>query len=92
MKYLLTAIGFSTRRKRMKRGSVHAVHDRSRESLQRGRKFKCEEYTRLAGLLILMLLNACSRPPDLDAPCKNFGKCCAQQPINEEPLFLTGEK
>ncbi|MDP3559870.1 MAG: cytochrome c-type biogenesis protein CcmH [Legionellaceae bacterium] len=35
---------FSARRKRESQGSVHAVHDRWRASLQQRRKLKCEEY------------------------------------------------
>jgi hypothetical protein len=42
---ILKAIGFSARRKRMRRGSVHLVHDRWRASLQQRRKLKCEEYS-----------------------------------------------
>jgi type IV pilus assembly protein PilN len=41
---ILKAIGFSARRKRMRRGSVHLVHDRWRASLQQRQKLKCEEY------------------------------------------------
>ena len=39
---LLKAIGLSARRKRKRQGSVQLVHDRSRLSLQRRRKLKCE--------------------------------------------------
>ncbi len=37
-----------------------------------------------AGLVILLLslLAGCSKPPDLEAPCREFGKHCSQQPIN----------
>lgn len=37
-------------------------------------------------LLILLgaLLASCSKAPDLDAPCKEFGKYCHQEPINVE--------
>ena len=35
-------------------------------------------------ILILSLLAGCSKPPDLEAPCREFGKHCSQQPINEE--------
>lgn len=47
-----------------------------------------------AGLmvLILSLLGGCSKPPDLEAPCREFGKHCSQQPINEAPIYSTGEK
>jgi 3-phosphoshikimate 1-carboxyvinyltransferase len=41
---ILKAIGFSARRKRTSRGSVHPVHDRRRARLQQRRKLKCEEY------------------------------------------------
>lgn len=37
-------------------------------------------------LCFLFGLNACTNPPDLDAPCKEFGKYCAQAPININPL------
>ena len=37
---------------------------------------------KLAGLLFLILLSGCSKPPDLEAPCHEFGKHCSQQPIN----------
>ena len=37
-------------------------------------------------LCLLLGLNACSKPPDLDAPCKEFGKYCSQEPINVNPL------
>ena len=38
----------------------------------------------LISLLFLSLLTGCTKPPDLDAPCKEFGKFCSQQPINGE--------
>lgn len=37
-------------------------------------------------MLILGLLSGCTKPPDLDAPCREFGKFCPQHPINEEPI------
>lgn len=37
-------------------------------------------------LLFIALLNSCSKPPDLNAPCNHFGQYCAQYPINEEPI------
>jgi len=37
-------------------------------------------------VMVLTILSACSKPPDLEAPCHNFGKFCAQYPINEEPI------
>lgn len=46
----------------------------------------------LAGLLVFSLLSGCSKPPDLEAPCREFGKYCSQQPINEAPIYSTGEK
>lgn len=43
--------------------------------------------TRLfVSLLFLCLLNGCSKPPDLEAPCREFGKYCSQQPINTAPI------
>lgn len=35
---------------------------------------------------LIMALSACSKPPELEAPCHQFGKHCAQYPINESPL------
>lgn len=43
-------------------------------------------------LSVGLILNGCSRPPDLDAPCREFGKYCAQLPINVEPIHKPGEK
>lgn len=43
-------------------------------------------------VLFFSLLSACSKPPDLEAPCREFGKHCSQQPINEAPIYVTGEK
>lgn len=37
-------------------------------------------------LLLLITLTGCSNPPDLDAPCRDFGRHCSQQPINMSPL------
>lgn len=35
-------------------------------------------------VLLLGMLNGCSStPPDLDAPCVQFGRYCPQYPINE---------
>ncbi len=42
--------------------------------------------TGLVSLLVLSLLSGCSKPPDLEAPCQEFGKHCSQQPINEAPI------
>lgn len=39
----------------------------------------------LVMVLVFTLLSGCSKPPDLEAPCRDFGKFCAQAPINEEP-------
>ncbi|MFJ1267863.1 T4SS-associated protein LvhB7 [Legionella lytica] len=37
--------------------------------------------------LLLSLLTGCSStPPDLDAPCTQFGRYCPQYPINEASL------
>lgn len=37
--------------------------------------------------LLLSLLTGCSStPPDLDAPCAQFGRYCPQYPINEASL------
>ena len=41
---ILTALGFSARRKQTRQGRVHEVHNRWRASLQHSRKFKCAEY------------------------------------------------
>lgn len=43
----------------------------------------------LYGLLYLSLLSGCAKPPDLEAPCREFGKYCSQQPIN---ICSTGEQ
>jgi type IV secretion system protein VirB7 len=37
-------------------------------------------------LLIMGVLSGCARTPDLDAPCREFGRFCSQQIINEEPI------
>jgi type IV secretion system protein VirB7 len=37
-------------------------------------------------LLFLNILMGCSKPPDLEAPCREFGKHCSQQPINTAPI------
>lgn len=37
-------------------------------------------------MLFIGLLSGCTKPPDLEAPCHNFGKFCPQYPINEEPI------
>ncbi|MDI1352776.1 MAG: hypothetical protein PSV35_08460, partial [bacterium] len=35
-------------------------------------------------VLLLVLLTGCSStPPDLDAPCTQFGRYCPKYPINE---------
>lgn len=39
------------------------------------------------GVVLITLLNGCTKPPDLEAPCHNFGKFCAQYPINDEPVL-----
>lgn len=36
----------------------------------------------LFGLMALMSLGACSKAPDLDAPCPDYGRYCHQVPIN----------
>lgn len=36
-------------------------------------------------LLLICLVTGCTKPSDLEAPCREFGKFCSQQPINEEP-------
>jgi type IV secretion system protein VirB7 len=38
-------------------------------------------------LVCICLLNGCSKTPDLDAPCRQFGQYCSQQPINETPIL-----
>lgn len=40
----------------------------------------------LVNMLFIIVLTGCTKPPDLDAPCREFGKFCYQQPINEEPI------
>ena len=37
-------------------------------------------------LVGLIALTACAKVHDLDAPCREFGRYCSQQPINVEPL------
>jgi len=37
---------------------------------------------KITSLLSILLLSACSKPIDLDAPCPNYGKYCPQMPIN----------
>ena len=49
-------------------------------------------YARFGSLLLCMWLSGCANPPDLEGPCREFGKYCAQQPINEEPITVKGEK
>jgi len=39
-----------------------------------------------SAVFIFAVLSGCSRPPDLEAPCYNFGKSCPQYPINQEPI------
>lgn len=41
-------------------------------------------------VLIMGVLSGCSKPPDLESPCHNFGQFCPQYPINDEPI--KGEK
>lgn len=40
----------------------------------------------LLPLLLSVMLGACAQAHDLDAPCPDFGRFCAQKPVNE-PLF-----
>ncbi|HDZ4927657.1 TPA: hypothetical protein RTF81_001068 [Legionella pneumophila] len=40
----------------------------------------------LLSILMISLLSGCSKPPDLESPCQNFGQYCPQYPINEEPI------
>ncbi|MCL9685738.1 T4SS-associated protein LvhB7 [Legionella maioricensis] len=41
----------------------------------------------ILSVLLLVLLTSCSStPPDLDAPCTQFGRYCPQYPINEVSL------
>jgi type IV secretion system protein VirB7 len=40
----------------------------------------------LISMLFIGLLSGCTKPPDLNAPCQQFGKFCSQLPINEEPI------
>lgn len=37
-------------------------------------------------VLIMSVLSGCAKPPDLEAPCHNFGQFCPQQLINESPI------
>lgn len=37
-------------------------------------------------IFLMIILTGCSRPPDLEAPCHQFGKYCPQYPINDEPI------
>jgi len=36
--------------------------------------------------LVFAITLGCSKPPDFDAPCRDFGRHCSQQPINVVPL------
>lgn len=38
----------------------------------------------LISILLFSCLGGCTKPPDLDAPCREFGKYCPQQPINQD--------
>jgi len=40
----------------------------------------------ILNLVLAISLSACSKPPDLDAPCRDFGRHCSQQAINVAPL------
>lgn len=40
----------------------------------------------VVSIALVLGLSACTKPPDLDAPCRDFGRYCSQQPINVEPL------
>ncbi|WP_269471721.1 T4SS-associated protein LvhB7 [Legionella spiritensis] len=35
-------------------------------------------------LCLLLTLTSCSRPPDLNTPCPDYGRFCPQQPINND--------
>ena len=37
-------------------------------------------------IVVIIALSACNKVPDLDAPCREFGRYCPQQPINIQPL------
>lgn len=37
-------------------------------------------------VLMMGVLSGCSKAPDLEAPCHNFGQFCPQYPINEDPI------
>jgi hypothetical protein len=39
---------------------------------------------KLVYLLLLLGLNACGKTADLDAPCPDYGRFCAQSPVNED--------
>jgi type IV secretion system protein VirB7 len=34
-------------------------------------------------LFIMAFLSGCAKPPDLESPCRQFGKFCSQYAINE---------
>jgi type IV secretion system protein VirB7 len=38
----------------------------------------------ILSILFFNLLSGCAKPPDLQTPCRDFGKHCSQQPINED--------
>lgn len=40
----------------------------------------------VVSLALVIGLSACTKLPDLDAPCRDFGRYCSQLPINVEPL------
>ena len=40
----------------------------------------------IMSIVLVIGLSACTKPPDLDAPCREFGRYCPQQPINVDPV------
>ena len=37
-------------------------------------------------VVFISVLSGCAKPPELAAPCEQFGKFCPQYPINDEPI------
>lgn len=37
-------------------------------------------------VLLITFLSGCTKPPDLEAPCRDFGKHCCQLAINDLPI------
>ncbi|EEZ95951.1 T4SS-associated protein LvhB7 [Legionella longbeachae] len=41
----------------------------------------------LAGICLVLNLSSCSRPPDLNTPCPDYGRFCPQILINDDASF-----